>query len=73
MEWLNDRLCDVIEISKHAMIQSFLVERNWNQWFLSKKSFCTRRSKKRRCFRRFDHKAYEIEESSVKQYGCRGL
>ena len=46
MEWLKDRLCNVIEIKSNEMIQSFLVERSWNQQFQSRKIFCTRRSKK---------------------------
>ena len=29
--WLRDRLCNVIEIKNNGMIQSFLVERSWNQ------------------------------------------
>ena len=50
MEWLIDRLCNVIEIKNNEMIQSFVVERIWNQWFLSKKIFCTSRSRKKKMF-----------------------
>ena len=47
--WLIDRLCNRIEIKNNEMIQSFLVGRSWNQWFLLNKNFCTRRSRKK-CF-----------------------
>ena len=56
MEWLTERLCNVIELKSNEMIQSSLVGRNWNQWFLTKKSFCTRRSRKKKMFPKFDHK-----------------
>lgn len=32
-------MCNMIEIKTNEMFQSFLVERNLNQWFLGKKSF----------------------------------
>ena len=48
--WNSWEICNVIEIKKNEMLQSFLVEKGWNQWFLSKKSFCTRRSKKEKVF-----------------------
>ena len=50
MEWLIDILCNVIVIENNEMIQSFLVERVWNQWLLSEKSFFTRRSRKKKMF-----------------------
>ena len=50
MEWLTDRLLNVTESKNKEMIQSFLVDRSWNQWFLSKKIFCTRRSRKKKMF-----------------------
>ena len=56
---LADRLCNVTEINNNEMIQLLLLERSWNQWFLSKKSFCTRRSRKKKYFRRFDHKTHK--------------
>ena len=31
----------------NEMIQLFSVDRSWNQWFLSKKKFCTRRYRKK--------------------------
>ena len=49
-EWPKDRLCNVIEIKNNEMIQLFLVERSWNQWFLSKKIFCIRRFRKKNMF-----------------------
>ena len=58
IDWLIDWLCNRIEIKNNEMIQSFLVGRSWNQWFLLNKNFCTRRSRKK-CFRRFDHKTNE--------------
>ena len=36
MEWPRHRIWNVIEIKSNEMIQSFLLERSWNQWFLSK-------------------------------------
>ena len=50
MEWPRDSLCNVIEIKNNEMIQLFLVERSWNQWFLSKKIFCIRRFRKKKMF-----------------------
>ena len=50
MEWLRDRICNVIEIKNNEMIQSLLVERSWNQWFLSKNIFCIRRFIKEKMF-----------------------
>ena len=38
---------NVIEIKINEMIQSFLVEWSWNQWLLLRKSFWTRRSRKK--------------------------
>ena len=35
-----ERLCNVFEINNSKMVQLFLVERSWNQWFLSKNIFC---------------------------------
>ena len=49
----------MIEVKKNEMLQSFLVERSWNKWCLSKKSFCTRRPRKNKIFGRFDHKLTE--------------
>ena len=72
MAGLTDRLCNVIEIKNKEMIQSFLVERSWNQWFLSKKSFCTRRSREKKIFSKI-WPQNSWEEGSVKQYGCGGL
>ena len=72
IEWLTDRLCNVIEIKNNETIQSFLVERSWNQWFLSKKSFCTRRSREKKMFSKI-WPQNSWEEGSVKQYGCGGL
>ena len=48
--WNSWKICNVIEIKKNEMLQSFLVEKGWNQWFLLKKSFCTRWSKKEKVF-----------------------
>ena len=50
MQWPRDSLCNVIEIKNNEMIQLFLVERSWNQWFLSKKIFCIRRFRKKKMF-----------------------
>ena len=50
MEWPRDRLCYVTEIKNNEMIQLFLVERSWNQWFLSKKIICIRRFRKKKMF-----------------------
>ena len=50
MEWPRDILCNVTEIRNNEMIQLFLVERSWNQWFLSKKIFCIRRFRKKNMF-----------------------
>ena len=49
-EWPIDRLCNVIEIKNNEMIQLFLVERSWNQWFLSKETLCIRRLRKKKMF-----------------------
>ena len=62
----------MFEIRKNVMIQSYLDEKSWNQWFLSKTIFSTSGSKKR-YFRRFDHKNHfgrETKEGSVKQHGA---
>ena len=48
MEWPRDRLCNVIEIKNNEIIQLLLVERSWNQWFLSRKVFCIRRFRKKK-------------------------
>ena len=48
--WEVMRLCNAIEIKNNEMIQSFLVETSWNQWFLSKKIFCIRRFRKKKMF-----------------------
>ena len=50
MEWPRDRLCNVTEIKNNEMIQLFLVERSWKQWFLSKKIFCITRFRKKKMF-----------------------
>ena len=50
MEWPRDRLCNITEIKNIEMIQLFLVERSWNQLFLSKKIFCIRRFRKQKMF-----------------------
>ena len=47
-------VCNVIEIKNNEILLSFLVERSWNQWLLSKKSSAQEDPGKRRCFRRFD-------------------
>ena len=39
MEWLRDKLCTLIEIKNNEMIHLCLVEKRWNQWLLSKKSY----------------------------------
>ena len=54
--WNGWEICNVFGIRNNEMFQSFFVERSWKQWFLSKKSFCTRRFRKRKCFRISDHK-----------------
>ena len=47
MELLRDVI--VIEIKNNEMIQLLLVERRWNQWFLSK-IFYIRRFRKKKMF-----------------------
>ena len=50
MKWSRDRLCNMIEIKNNEMIHLLLVERSWNDWFLSKKIFCIRRFRKKKMF-----------------------
>ena len=47
MEWLWDRLCNVIEIKNNEKIQSFLVERTWNQWFFFEEDFLHQETQKK--------------------------
>ena len=51
----RNRLCNVIEIKNNEMIQLFLVERSWNQWFCRRRFSALGDSEKRRCFQRLDH------------------
>ena len=79
MEWLRIRLCDVTEIKNNETIQSFLVERDWNQWFFSKKIFCIRKFRKKKMFSEIltitrITKLTERKVGSAKQHGgLRGL
>ena len=70
MEWLTDRLFKVIEIKNNEMIESFIVERSWNQWFLSKKSFCTRRSRRKKMFSEIltQNSLPVVERGSLKKF-----
>ena len=76
--WLSCErtLCNVIEIKNKEMIQSFLVERSWNQWSLSKKIFFTRRFRKKKMFSEIwpqsqgsKNSRTERKVDSVKQHG----
>ena len=76
VEWLRDRLCNVTEIKNIEMIQSFLVERSWNQWLLSKKVLCTRRCRRKKMFSEIWQQSQGSQNSrterkvgSVKQHG----
>ena len=49
--WCNNwKIRNVIEIKNNEIFRLFLVEKSWNQWFLSPKSFCIGRYGNRRSF-----------------------
>ena len=50
MTWPRDRLFNVNEININEMMEFFLVEKSWNQWFLSKSIFCISRFRKKKRF-----------------------
>ena len=50
MEWPIDKICNVTEIKIIETIQSILVERSWNQWFLPKRIFYIMRFRKKKIF-----------------------
>ena len=50
MTWPRDRLFNVNEININEMMEFFLVEKSWNQWFLSKSIFCISRFRKNKRF-----------------------
>ena len=50
MKWPRDRLFNVNEININEMMEFFLVEKSWNQWFLSKSIFCISRFRKKKRF-----------------------
>ena len=50
MTWPRDRLFNVNEININEMMEFFLVEKSWNQWFLSKSTFCISRFRKKKRF-----------------------